>query len=223
MSLIIEPVTPQRWRDLVALFGERGAYSGCWCMYFRQSSEEFRTGAGQPNRRALQRLVRGERIPGLLAYLDGEPVGWVSVAPRPEFSRVERSRTTKPIDDEPVWSIVCFYIDRGHRGRGVATALLDGAVKHAARNGARIVEGYPLDREGKIPSTEAYYGTIGMFRDAGFTEVARRSDVRPIMRKAVGAASRTRLPAGTRKPLAASRSPRTAAPKASTRRADRRS
>jgi GNAT superfamily N-acetyltransferase len=186
----VHPVTPGRWRDLVELFGEeRGAYGGCWCMYFRLASTEFHEGArdhGRRNRAAMKAIVGSGSTPGLLAYMDGGPVGWVSVAPREEFGKIGRARSTKPVDDKPAWSIVCFYIDRHHRGDGVGTALLRAAVDYAREKGARLVEGYPVDpRRGKIPNAEAYYGLVSMFESAGFREVERRTPSRPIMRRAL--------------------------------------
>ncbi|HZA26589.1 MAG TPA: GNAT family N-acetyltransferase [Actinomycetota bacterium] len=181
----IRPVTPDRWDDLVALFGDRGV-SGCWCMWWRLSSAEFERRHGAGTRRALKGLVDRGRVPGLLAYLEGRPVGWVSVAPREEFGRVERSRHLRPVDDQPVWSIVCFYIDRGSRGRGVGSALLRGAVRYAAEKGAEVVEAYPVDPKGKkIPSAELYTGTVEMFRAAGFEVAADRGGRRRIMRTSV--------------------------------------
>lgn len=184
----VRPVTPSRWKDLTTLFGPRGAYAGCWCMWFRETNAEFQRKGNRGNRRAMNGLVRGNRQPGLLAYVDGEPAGWVSVAPREEFGRVERSNVLKRLDDEPVWSVVCFYIDRRFRGTGLGKRLLEAATAHAARKGARIVEGYPWDtRTGrKLPNAEAYIGLLPMFEKAGFREVARRSPSRPIVRKEVG-------------------------------------
>jgi GNAT superfamily N-acetyltransferase len=90
---------------------------------------------------------------------------------------------TKAVDGEPaVWSVVCFYMHRNHRGRGVATALLKAAVEYAAGKGARIVEGYPVDPPGKMNNADAYHGLASMFAAAGFKEVARRSPTRPLMR-----------------------------------------
>ena len=181
-------MTPGRWKDLVELFGwDRGAYSGCWCMWFRISQQEFSRNApngGAPNREAMKRLVERGKVPGLLAYRDAKPVGWVSIAPREQFARIERSPVTKPVDDEPgVWSIVCWYIDRHHRGEGVGSTLLEAAIDHARRKGARIVEGYPVDPSHRAKSNaEAFVGVTSMFRAAGFQEVARRSAGRPVMR-----------------------------------------
>ncbi|HEV8682136.1 MAG TPA: GNAT family N-acetyltransferase [Actinomycetota bacterium] len=184
--LEIRPVTAGRWDDLVELFGERGAYANCWCMWWRVSGSDFDRGIrkrGGGNRRALKGLVAEGRVPGLLAYRNGRPVGWVSVAPREEFGRLQRSPTLKPLDDQPVWSIVCFFMDRGERGQGVGTALLEAAVRHAAERGATIVEGYPVDPADRpISNADAYTGVVSMFRRAGFREVARRGS-RPIMRR----------------------------------------
>jgi GNAT superfamily N-acetyltransferase len=185
-DVVVRPATPSRWKDLNTLFGPNGAYGNCWCMWWRMGSKDFDRAAPARKRGALRSLVRERRTPGLLAYVDGTPVGWVSVAPREEFARLERSPTLKRVDDQPVWSIVCFYIDRRHRGEGVARALLEAALDRARRGGARLVEGYPVDPGVRdYPAAEAYTGVVTMFRSAGFREVARRGK-RPIMRKAVG-------------------------------------
>jgi len=186
MSLTIEPVPPDRWDDLVALFGPRGAVAGCWCMWWRLSAKEWESKAYEGNRRSMKKLVDADEQPGLLAYRDGVPVGWVSVAPREQFPRIERSRVLGPVDDAEVWSIVCFFIHRKERASGIGSVLLDAAVDAAAKRGARIVEGYPVDPRGKKTSNgSAFTGVEAMFRAAGFEEVKRRSAGRPIMRKTV--------------------------------------
>jgi GNAT superfamily N-acetyltransferase len=181
----VHPVTAARWDDLVKLFGwERGAYGGCWCMWFRVTQREFAENGNPGNRAAMKAIVEDGRVPGLLAYLEGEPVGWVSLAPREGFGRIERSRILQPVDDKPVWSIVCFYIHRKHRREGVGAALLEETVAHARDRGARMLEAYPVDtRGGRIESAGAFVGTMAMFERAGFREVARRSYRRPIMRR----------------------------------------
>ncbi len=180
----IEPLTSERWPDFERLFGKTGACGGCWCMFFRLKRSDWEQNRYDRNRDAMQALVDGGRVPGLIAYLDDDPAGWICVAPREEFPVVARSPVMKPVDDQPdVWSVVCFYTARAARGRGVSKALLDAAVVHARRAGARIVEGYPLEPRGKrIPAMDAYHGTPSLFAAAGFEEVARRRPARPLMR-----------------------------------------
>jgi GNAT superfamily N-acetyltransferase len=189
-GLEVHPVTPERWGDLADLAGERGFTSGCWCMWWRVTSKEFDERHGAGLRRDLQRLVDAGRAPGLLAYVDGVPAGWVAVAPRDEYPRLDRSPKLRRLDDRPVWSITCFTIDRRHRRRGVAAVLLDAAVDFAQERGAEVVEAYPIDTAGATRSSaELYTGTLAMFERAGFEEVARRGG-RPIVRRAVALSRR---------------------------------
>lgn len=182
--LTIHPLTPDRWSDLEALFGPRGATGGCWCMYWRLPRSQFDHMKGEGNRTAFREIVvEAERPPGLLAYLDGVPVGWCAVAPRAEYSSLERSRILKRVDDEPVWSIACFFVARTARRQGVSVQLIEAAIHFAADHGARIVEAYPIDpRTPEVPSVFAWTGLLSAFEQAGFTEVARRSETRPIVR-----------------------------------------
>jgi len=184
-ALMVEPVTADRWDDLVALFGERGAYDGCWCMWWRIPSAEYSEQRGAGNRVAMRRLVADDERPGLIAYRDGRPVGWVSVAPREEFGRLSRSPTLKAVDDQPVWSIVCFYVDKSERGTGVGKALVRAAVRHARGHGATIVEGYPREPGEKWNAAEMFVGAPSWFAANGFEEVARRSERRPIVRRTI--------------------------------------
>lgn len=195
---VVRPLTPDRWTDLERLFGPRGAYGGCWCTYFRQTGSEFgrgRADRGAGNRALLRSLAEDGAVPGLVAYRGEDPVGWVSVAPRPQFGRILRSPTLGPRgDDEPddsddtrVWSIVCFFIHRDTRGEGLGRVLLKAAVKHARTHGARYLEAYPVDTAGRrMDSSELYTGTLRLFKDAGFQEVQRRARHRPIVRLALG-------------------------------------
>jgi GNAT superfamily N-acetyltransferase len=178
------PVTPDRWTDLEALFGPRGACGGCWCMYWRQTRSEYEQMKGDANRQALKGMVESGEEPGLLAYHGRKPVGWVCVAPRPAFSALERSRILKPVDERPVWSVVCFFVARPYRRRGVTVELLEAAVEYARRHGAQVVEGYPVEpRGGKAPDVFVYTGLASAFLKAGFKEVIRRTETRPIMRR----------------------------------------
>lgn len=145
--------------------------------------------AGEPNRRAFRKLVKDGPPPGLLAYEGATPVGWVAIAPRSEYRRFERSRVLQPVDDRPVWSVPCFFVARTHRGRGLTVALLRAACEWARDRGATMVEGYPVDTHGAVqPAAFVFHGLVPTFTAAWFREVLRRSDRRPIMRRAMRAA-----------------------------------
>jgi GNAT superfamily N-acetyltransferase len=174
--LEVHPVTPDRWDDLVRLFGANGAYANCWCMWWRLRSADFDDGVkekGKGNRAAMRELVEAGAVPGLIAWRGDQPVGWVSIAARAEFGRIERSPVLKGIDAEPAWAVVCFYIPRAERASGVATALLDEAVAWVRSQGGRLVEGYPSPPHAE-GAANLFTGTESMFAKAGFSEVARR-------------------------------------------------
>lgn len=186
-NLKFYPVTVKRWKDLESLFGERGACGGCWCMWWRLSRSEFNKKKGLGNKKALKKIVDSGEIPVILAYAGGEPIGWCSVAPREVFSTLERSRILKRVDEKPVWSVVCFFVAKPFRRKGVTVALLKASIEYAKRHGAKIVEGYPVDsKTTKTPDVFAYTGLASAFRKAGFVEVLRRSETRPIMRYLIG-------------------------------------
>jgi GNAT superfamily N-acetyltransferase len=177
------PLTPDYWSDFEKLFGPRGACGGCWCMYWRLIRSQYEDQHGEYNRRSIKALVESGNIPGILAYEDDEPVGWCSIAPRDEFPTLGRSRILKPVDDQPVWSVVCFFIARKQRRRGLTVQLLRAAIEYVPSKGARIIEGYPVEpKAGKSPDVFAYTGLASAFKQAGFVEVLRRSETRPIMR-----------------------------------------
>jgi GNAT superfamily N-acetyltransferase len=179
--------TPARWADVEALFGERGACAGCWCMFWRLPRARFDAGKGAGNRRALKALIESGARPGVIASTGGEPVGWCAVAPRADYVSLANSRVLKPVDEQPVWSISCLFVRRDFRRRGLSARLIDAAAKLAARRGARIVEGYPVEPAAKTADAFVWTGLASAFTKAGFSEVARRSPTRPIMRRAVRA------------------------------------
>jgi len=183
LKLDVYPLTPDRLADFETVLGPHGAYGGCWCMYWRLKRPEFTAQQGEGNRLAMRSLVDSGSTPGLLGYLDGYPVGWVSVAPRLEFPVLNNSRILKAVDEQPVWSVNCFYVVRRSRRKGVSAALIKAAVNFAADHGAQIVEGYPVDsKKGAYPDAYIYTGAVSAFKQAGFVEVLRRSETRPIMR-----------------------------------------
>lgn len=139
---------------------------------------------GDANKNAFREIVAAGRTPGLLAYRHKVPVGWCAVEPRGSFARLARSPVLKPVDQQAVWSVPCFFIDKSERGRGVANALLEAAVVHVENQGGKVVEGYPVEpRTGNLPDLYAFPGVPALFTRAGFEEVARRSETRPIMRR----------------------------------------
>lgn len=177
------PLTPDRWRDLETLFGERGACGGCWCMWWRLKRSQFNQQKGEKNKRAFKKIVAAGEIPGIIAYVDNQPVGWCALAPRETYLVLANSRILQPVDEQPVWSITCFFVARRFRRKGVSVALLRAAAEYAGKHGAKIVEGYPVEpKQGKMADVFVWSGLASAFRQAGFVEVLRRSETRPIMR-----------------------------------------
>jgi len=181
--LRVLPVTPGRWPDLERLFGPRGACAGCWCQWALLSRRAYESGKGAVNKARMRRRVATGPAPGLLGYLGNEPAGWCAVGPRAGYVRLAASRVLAPVDDAPVWSIPCLFVPRAQRGRGLSLALVRGAVAWARRQGARIVEAYPLELHGREPGAFTWWGTVGTFEAAGFREVARRSPMHPVLRR----------------------------------------
>jgi len=181
--LEFHPLTPGRWDDFVRLFGKHGACGGCWCMWRRETRAAFEKKAGEGNRRAMKKIVESGEVPGILAYAAGEPAGWIAIAPREKFSALERSRTLKRLDALPVWSIVCFFVGKEYRSRGIAVPLIRAAVAYAARRGAKCAEAYPtLPKKGRLAPVSVYMGIPSIFERAGFIECARPSKRKAVMR-----------------------------------------
>jgi GNAT superfamily N-acetyltransferase len=154
------PVTKGRWKDFEQLFGKKGACAGCWCMYWRTSQKILDQQKGEGNKRAIKKFIL-----------------------RAEYTRLQNSRILKPVDDKPVWSVPCFFIHRKYRNKGLSVQLLNASKKFVKSQGGKIIEGYPIEpREDKMPDAFAWVGLAGAFLKAGFKEVARRSETRPIMR-----------------------------------------
>ena len=182
-NLVFMPLTPDKWSAFEELFGSRGACGGCWCMYYRLTRSQFEAQKGNKNRAAMKSIVDSGEVPGILGMAGGRAIGWCAVAPRPEFSMLERSRILKPLDEEPVWSIVCLFIEKSHRRKGVSVAMLKAAAEYVRKRGGRIVEGYPVEpKKGDMPDVFAFSGLASAYRKAGFKECLRRSETRPIMR-----------------------------------------
>ena len=182
MNLMFQPLTLKNWKDIEKLFGEDSICRSCWCMWWRQSSSQWEKGRGSDRKEALRTIVNQGKVPGILAYSNGQPIGWCSISPREEFHRLERSRTLKRLDDQPVWSVVCFYVAKTFRGKGVSTKLLAAAVNYAEKQGAKIIEGYPSRPGGKQQDTTVYTGLASAFQKVGFADSGSKSKIRTIMR-----------------------------------------
>jgi GNAT superfamily N-acetyltransferase len=198
MTLVVRPLTPARWVDLEAIFHARGCSvaRGCWCMYYRVSGKGAlaRPGDGQRTsaKEALRDLARDDPPPGLIGYRGKTPVGWLSLGPREDFAKLARSPVMKPVDERPVWSVVCFVVPSEYRKQGVARELLAGAIEYARKRGVRLLEAYPVDKDEPSAADASWFGSKRMFDEAGFEEVARRRPDRPIVRLHVARATRAR-------------------------------
>lgn len=160
-------------------------------MWWRLKRSQFEKQKGQANKKALKGIVESGEIPGIIAYAGSRPVAWCSVAPREKFPVLERSRVLKRIDEKPVWSVVCFFVSKSFRRSGMTVRLLRAAAEYAERYGATIVEGYPVDpKTDRMPDAFAWTGLASAFSKAGFLEVHRRLETRPIMRYVVGKRAR---------------------------------
>jgi GNAT superfamily N-acetyltransferase len=174
------PLTPETWPDLEELFGLPGGsiVRGCWCMYYR------RTGKVSVSAAAGGSLVEdGAVTPGLVGYLDGRPAGWISLGPREDYLKLRRSPVMKPVDDTEVWSVVCTYVAKAYRGRGLQHRLLAAALDHARDHGVRTVEAYPVDKPERSHDDFMLFGSRSLYERAGFREVVRRSPTRVVMRR----------------------------------------
>jgi GNAT superfamily N-acetyltransferase len=190
-AISVKPLTPARWADVEAVFNAKGCSiaRGCWCMCYRRSGAAAPVPKGMTraaaNRAAFKAVVDGGTFTGLIGYRGREPVGWISFGPRGDFAKLVRSPVMKPVDDEPVWSIICFVVPAPYRSQGVARALLDAAVDYARRKKIRLLEAYPVDKPKRSNDEFMWFGAASMFDHAGFGEVARRRPTRPVMRLAL--------------------------------------
>ena len=172
-----------KWQDFETLMGERGGCGGCWCMAWRLNAAEFKKSKGEGNKKLMKSIINKNEPAGIIAYQNDEPIGWCAFAPREKYKRLEKSRVLKPIDDNPVWSITCFFIKKEFRRKGLSTELLKNVIAYCKKNKIRILEGYPVvPYNNNIPAAFAWMGIPSAFEKAGFEIAARRSKSRPIMR-----------------------------------------
>jgi GNAT superfamily N-acetyltransferase len=177
------PLTNESWPSFEKLFGPKGACAGCWCMTWRLQKAEYEKMKGEGNKKAIRKLVKKNEPIGVLAFSDEEPAGWCAVAPREKYVRLENSRVLRQIDDRPVWSVSCFFIAKAFRRKGLSVKLLKASLAFAKKQGAKIVEAYPVEpKDNKMPDVFAWTGILSSFIRAGFEEEKRHSPARPIVR-----------------------------------------
>ncbi|WP_439594140.1 GNAT family N-acetyltransferase [Microbacterium sp.] len=186
-EIVIQPATADRFDDAEHALTGGGDGHGCQCQWWTLTNARFQSTSVAEREQLLRGDLSASVAPALIAYVDGEAAGWVRVSPRPIQQRIARTKmikdaTAEPLDDPTVWAISCFVVRKEHRGQGLNAKLLDAAVEHARANGARVIEGYPVDAAvGKHPANDLYHGVLSTFADAGFEEVARPKPDRPIV------------------------------------------
>ena len=189
-DLNVKALSSQNWDDLLALFGKSGGYGHCWCMPWRISNKQY-VETSHDDRRILLKTITDEKPdpPGLIGYVDNQPVAWCGFSPRTSFERLNRSRNIKPIDEKEVWSIVCFFIHKNFRGKNIISELIAGAIEYAKNNIVSIIEAYPIElsENERLEGTPIWYGTKSIFTNLGFKKVGNTKSksagkVRIIMR-----------------------------------------
>ena len=189
MPLAFDPLTHDRWPDLEDLFGkDKGANSGCWCMWPRLSRAEFDEMGKDNRKRAFRKLVKSDAVPGLLAYEEGRAIAWVAIGPRRDVARFNNAKTSK-IEEEhgdDLYAITCFYVRNGYRKHGLMKVLAEAAIAYARSMRARTVDACPIEADRPLMWGDGFVGIASVFRDLGFIEIARRSPRRPLMRLELG-------------------------------------
>jgi GNAT superfamily N-acetyltransferase len=193
MRVEVHPLTAATWDDLERLFGQPGGgiVRGCWCMYYRLTGPETRGRTKEQNKDALHRLAASARAPGLVGYVEDRPVGWISLGPRADYRRLARSPIMKPVDDAEVWSIICTYVVKPLRGKGIQHQMLAGAIDYARGQAVRLLEAYPIDKDQPSHPDFMFFGSRALYERAGFREVERRSPTRVVMRRALSPSRRS--------------------------------
>ena len=185
--LEFHPVTVEPLPDLARFSEQHGKFRYCSCMRWRMTSADYHRSTTESRVAALDELVRQGTPVGVLAYMDGDPVGWCSIAPRETYAALERYQALPRVDDAPVWSVVCFFVARRVRGQGVTLGLLKATVEYARSHGAEVVEGYPVEPGSRLYT---YMGSPSTFRRAGFHDVTPSGQARRVMRCVLGTLAR---------------------------------
>jgi GNAT superfamily N-acetyltransferase len=181
----VHPATADRFDDVAALLAPRRADTpACWCLTYRVTNAENSALRGEDRPGRLREFCAQDPPPGVVAYVEGEPAGWCSFGPRQALPRLARSRTIPRLDDAPVWSVFCLVVRAGHRGKGLASEMVEAVVALAGSRGVPALEAYPVDPEGRrISASQAFVGTTSLFERAGFTRVAPTSSTSAGLRR----------------------------------------
>ncbi len=183
IKLKFQSLTIDNWNQFEELMGERGGCGGCWCMSPRLSSKEFSENKYSGNKKLMQDLVNANKPTGLIALYKNEPVGWIALAPREDYSRIERSRALKRIDSKQVWSITCFFVKKEFRKMGLSQLLIKGAVDYAKKNKIKTLEAYPvIPYSNRVPAAFLWFGVLSAFTNNGFEVVQQNSKSRAMVR-----------------------------------------
>jgi GNAT superfamily N-acetyltransferase len=185
-KLVFTELDSTNWKQFEELMGEKGGCGGCWCMVFRLPYKEFQANKPDGNKKGMQELVKQGRPLGLIATLKGEPIGWIAMAPREDYSKLEKSRAFKRIDDLPVWSITCFFVKKEYRRKGLSQSLIKGAVDFAKKKKIKTLEAYPaIPYDEKVPAPFLWVGILSSFLNNGFTMVQQNGKSRAMVRLAL--------------------------------------
>ena len=182
-KLRFDQLTSSNWSAFETLMGEKGGCGNCWCMYFRLPYKIFQENKPNGNKKIMKQLVDKGMPQGLIASMNSEPVGWIAMAPREYYMKLENSRVVKPVDDKPVWSITCFYIKKEFRHKGLSQQLIKGAVDFAKKKKIKTLEAYPaIPYAEKVPHPFLWVGVLSSFIRNGFTIVRQHSKSRAMVR-----------------------------------------
>jgi len=182
-KLKFEQLTSSNWKEFEMLMGEKGGCGNCWCMYFRLPYKIFQENKPNGNKKMMKNLVNKGTPQGLIASMNSEPVGWIAMAPREDYIKIENSRVFKRIDEQPVWSITCFFVRKEYRHKGLSQQLIKGAVDFAKKKKIKILEAYPaIPYAEKVPHPFLWVGVLSSFVKNGFTIVRQQSKSRAMVR-----------------------------------------
>jgi GNAT superfamily N-acetyltransferase len=182
-NLSFKELAATNWKQYEELMGEKGGCGNCWCMYFRLPYKIFQENKPDGNKKLIKKLVNNDMLLGLIAFMNKKPFGWIALAPREDYIRIESSRVFKRIDDKPVWSITCFFIKKEYRRMGLSHQLIKGAVDFAKKKKIKILEAYPaIPYNEKVPHPFLWVGVLSSFIKNGFKIVKQSSKSRAMVR-----------------------------------------